>query len=274
MKKSPPLHNYPTPLWVCEALIEQYFPNLDSGDFVLEPSCGPGRFLRAIPAHVPAMGVEIDPALAEQARIETGRLVVTGDFCSVALDVQPTAVIGNPPFQVKLIEAFLDRAHSLLRDGGRLGFVLPAYFFQTSSRVAGYRKSWSIEQTMIPRDIYQGLSLPLVFALFSKDRRRTLVGFALYTQAVDLRGMTAEYQDLAMTGAKGRSAWRSVVEAALRSLGGEASLEDLYQAVQGRRPSGTAFWREKIRQMAQRHCVRVGRGRYALPRQHELVLAA
>lgn len=268
------IDDYPTPLWVCEALIERFFPELDADDLVVEPSCGRGRFLQSIPAHVPAMGVEIDPVLAEEARVETGRQIITGDFRTVALDMRPTAIIGNPPFRVSLIESFLERAHMLLPYEGRFGMLLPAYFFQTAARVEEYAKSWSIEQTMIPRDTYRGLRLPLVFALFSKSRRRTLVGFALYPETVAVRLLAAEYQEIAGAGAGGRSAWRSVVEAALRSLGGEASLEDLYRAVQGRRPTGTAFWKEKIRQMVQRHCVRVGRGRYALSKQGDLVLAA
>ncbi len=266
--------NYPTPLWVCEALIEEYFPDLDSGDFVLEPSCGPGRFLRALPAHVPAMGVEIDPHLAETARVCTGRQIITGDFRTVPLNVRPTAIIGNPPFQVGLIEAFLDRAHTLLPEGGRLGFILPAYFFQTASRVTGYAKSWSIEQTMIPRDIYKQLRLPLVFALFSKNKRHTLVGFALYPQVAAVRGMADEYQHLARAGTHGKSAWRSVVESALQAMGGEATLEAIYQVVQGKRPTTNRFWKEQIRKVAQKHCVRVDRGRYALSRQNEMELAA
>jgi hypothetical protein len=266
--------DYPTPLWVCEALIERFFPDLDDEDFVVEPSCGPGRFLQAIPANVPAMGVEIDPVRAEEARRNTGRPIITGDFRTVPLDVRPTAIITNPPFRVRLIESFLERAHALLPHEGRLGMLLPAYFFQTAARVAEYARSWSIEQTMIPRDIYHGIRLPLVFALFSKSHRRTLVGFALYSELVAVRHLAEEYQELARAGAGGRSAWRSVFEGALRSLGGEASLEELYRVVQGRRPTATAFWKEKIRQMAQRHGVRVGRGRYALSRQDELVLAA
>lgn len=47
---------------------------------VLEPSAGDGRFLMAVPDHVPAFGVEIDPALAPIAARNSGRQVIQGDF--------------------------------------------------------------------------------------------------------------------------------------------------------------------------------------------------
>jgi predicted RNA methylase len=59
------LCQYFTPLWVAEQLLEQHFPRLTEHDNVMEPCCGSGTFLQAIPAHVPAFGVEIDRAVAE-----------------------------------------------------------------------------------------------------------------------------------------------------------------------------------------------------------------
>jgi type I restriction-modification system DNA methylase subunit len=55
---------YMTPDWAAEALVDRYFSDLGESDLVLEPSCGRGAFLRALPAHVQALGVEIDPNLA------------------------------------------------------------------------------------------------------------------------------------------------------------------------------------------------------------------
>lgn len=57
-----------TPERLAEAIVRRYFGDLSERDVVLEPSCGPGAFLRAIPASTRAIGVEIDPALAEEAR--------------------------------------------------------------------------------------------------------------------------------------------------------------------------------------------------------------
>lgn len=259
------LGQYPTPVWVAEALLERHFADLETTDCVIEPSCGPGAFLAAVPGHVPAVGVEIDARIAEQARHNTGRTVLTGDFCSVRLEVSPTAIIGNPPFNMQVVDRFLDRAHRLLPDGGRCGFILPAYAFQTAARVAAYAERWSLMQEMIPRNIYPGLSLPLVFAMFSKDRRRTMVGFALYREAADMQGLAKPYRGILAAGAG--PVWLLAVEEALRRLGGEADVQTLYAEIEGNRPTRTQFWKEQIRRTLRRYgqrFVALGGGRYQL----------
>ncbi len=239
------LGQFPTPVWFAERVVEKYFPTLDRSDLVLEPSCGAGAFLHALPAHVPALGVEWDPQFADQARRETGRRVITGDFRAVAIDVQPTAIVGNPPFKLDLIEDFLSRAHQLLPDGGRCGFILPAYTFQTAARVCRLAERWSIAQDLIPRNVFHRLSVPLVFAMFSKDRQRTLIGFALYQDAHDVLQMPAEYRDALAAGA---GVWRRLLLVALRRLGGRARLAEIYAEVEGKRPGNGQWWREKVRQ--------------------------
>lgn len=265
MSQQKDLGQYPTPVWVAEALVERHFGDLDRHDLVLEPSCGLGAFLSAIPEHVPGMGVEIDARMAALARQHTARTIVEGDFCSVPLDVQPTLILGNPPFKLGLIDRFLDRAHTLLPEGGRVGFILPAYAFQTAARVAGYNDRWSLMQEMIPRNIYPGLKLPLVFAMFSKDRRRTLVGFALYRETADVNGLADPYRKALAAG--GGPVWVTVVETALRQMGGRAKVSDLYATIEGKRPTQTQFWKEKIRQTLRRYGDRFraeGQGVYAL----------
>jgi hypothetical protein len=239
------LGQFPTPVWFAEAIVARYFPALDRGDLVLEPSCGAGAFLHALPAHVPAVGIEWDAGLADQARRETGRRVITGDFRHCILDVQPTAIIGNPPFKVELIEGFIARAHELLPAGGRVGFVLPAYAFQSASSVVRYAERWSIRQDAIPRNVFPRLSVPLVFAMFSKDCERALVGFALYREAFDVLRMPAEYREALATGA---GIWRRLVLVALRRLGGRARLPEIYAELEGKRPGAGQWWREKVRQ--------------------------
>src|SRR3546814_16205788 len=86
-----------TPLYAAERLVERHFPDLGAKDLVLEPSCGIGAFLRAIPATTSAIGVEIDPERAAIARKRSGRPVITGDFCSVHIYARPTAILGTPP---------------------------------------------------------------------------------------------------------------------------------------------------------------------------------
>lgn len=257
------LDQFFSPAWLAAGIVEHYFPALNSADHVLEPSCGNGRILQAIPAHVPATGIEIDAALAVQARANTGRNVITGDYRTVSLDFQPTAIIGNPPFDVAMIEALMQRAHGWLPEGGQMGLILPAYMFQTAARVAGYADHWSIRQDIIPRNVFPGLSKPLVFAVFSKDAARTLVGFAFFHEAAAVQQLPARFRQL-FAEATG-SVWQRVVSAALEALGGEASLEAIYCLVEGNRPTLTPHWREKIRQVCRADFRRVDRGRYALP---------
>ncbi|CAJ6619852.1 putative adenine-specific DNA methyltransferase [Burkholderia pseudomallei] len=258
------LGQYPTRVWVAEAIVELFFSDLSSEDCVIEPACGPGAFLGAVPPHVPAIGVELDATIAEVARKETGRHVIVGDFRSVPLDHNPTVILGNPPFKLGVIDGFLNRAHAMLPEGGRVGFILPAYAFQTAARVAAYADQWSLEQQFLPRNIYDGLSLPLVFARFSKDRRRTLVGFALYREVADVQKLRAPYRE-ALAAGHG-PVWARVVERALAQLGGEADLAQIYAEIEGKRPTRTQYWREQVRKVVRTHrwftCV--GAGRYAL----------
>lgn len=259
------LSQYLTPVWVAEALVERHFSNLSSSDLVIEPTCGRGAYLGAIPAYVPAMGVDIDPAMAEEARINTGRDVLVGDFRTVPLDVTPTVILGNPPFDLAVVDGILQRSHSLLPEGGRVGFLLPAYAFQTAARVARYADQWSLMQEMIPRNIYQGLRLPLVFALFVKEPHRKMIGFALYREASDVQQLPKEYRQAISAGSG--PVWLTAVRAVLEQLGGEADLHSIYSEFEGKRPTRTKFWREQIRKVLGQYVevfAVTGAGRYAL----------
>lgn len=250
MTLNPALHQWFTPRWVTEAIVERHLADLTSSDTVLEPSCGDGRFLLAIPEHVDAIGVEIDPAVADAARLATGRDIITGDFLTAEIPRPVTHVVGNPPFDAATIHGFLDRAHGLLPDGGTCGLLLPAYVLQTSSKVMSMNRRWSISQELMPRNIFPRLHLPLVFAMFRKDRARTLVGFFLYREAADVRAMPKATRETLATDALRGSVWRRAVRAAFDAIGtARATLADLYAAVE--RPSENQFWREKVRQVLQ-----------------------
>lgn len=252
-----------TPIWAAEALYEEHFSDLGPDDVVLEPSAGPGHFLAAIPEEVPAFGVEIDPVLAEQARRRTGRQVLTGDFRTVEITMQPTAIIGNPPFSAGVFQGFLDRAHRLLPEGGRMGLIVPAHVFQTPSRVTRFMESWSMQPQFIPRTLFPGLKFPLVFCVFTRDRRRMLVGGALFREAHAIENMPEHYAETLKKGPG--SVWVEVVRQALEALGGEASLGAVYEEIAPRRPTATNWWKEKVRQILQKRFIRTGEGRYALP---------
>jgi adenine-specific DNA-methyltransferase len=261
------LHQWFTPRWVCESIVDRYFSRLDLADLVLEPACGDGRFLQALPDEVNAIGVEIDPQLAQLAREATGRQIITGDFLTADIPGPVTHVIGNPPFEARLIHAMLDRAHGLLVDGGSCGLLLPAYVLQTSSKVVQLNQRWSISQELMPRNIFPRLKLPLVFAMFRKERLRTLVGFFLYHETADVAAMPRDVRD-ALHGLGKGSVWRRAVRAAFDRCGSaQASLENLYAAIE--RPSPNQFWREKVRQVLQTYPEfrRAGAGTWAI--RHE-----
>lgn len=259
------LSYYPTPQWFAEAIVARYFPDLDETDSVLEPACGDGRFLRAIPAHVPAIGIELDPTLAQVARDRTGRHIITGDALTVPLKLAVTAVIGNPPFSMSFFEGLLARVFPVLPEGGKVGMIAPAAFFQTSRTLVRLARQWSLQQDLIPRDLFHRLSFPLCFVLLRKERRRTLIGFAFYHDVAAVRDLPAATRAMLANAPLGQgSVWRTVVTDALRSLGGAGSLDAIYDVVAGRRPTQNRHWKEKVRQTLGLHFTRVAKGRYQL----------
>lgn len=251
-----------TPTWAAELLIEDSFPSLNEHDTVLEPTCGPGSFLGCIPKCVPAFGVEIDPDLARRARERTGRTVLIGDIRTIQLPQHPTVIIGNLPFIASLVDRFLARAHTWLPEGGRMGLILPAYLLSIPERVLRISEQWSLHQRMIPRTLFPRIRLPLTWTLFTKEGQKRLFGFLLYPETQAERSLPPRHRKHLRHGTG--PVWRNVVLNALRTLGGEASLKDIYQEVEGARPTQNRWWREKIRQVLQTHCLRVAPGRYRL----------
>ena len=81
------LSQYPTPAWAAAAIVRKKHGNLTARDYVVEPTCGRGRFLQAIPSYVPAVGYEIDPVEAQLARDLTGRRVITGDIFDAVFEL-------------------------------------------------------------------------------------------------------------------------------------------------------------------------------------------
>lgn len=255
-----------TPAWAAEAIIDQKFSWLAPGDRVIEPSCGDGAFLCALPSTVEAVGVEIDRRLARLAAASSGRRVIVGDFLQVALEDlgKVRAIVGNPPFRADLIASFLKRSAELLEDGGQAGFILPAYVMQTSSKVDLLSTHFSIQQELLPRNLFPRLKLPLIFATFTKERQRKLHGFLLYREANEIANVEKRWRDMLRTQRDTRGSWYLVVREALLALGGEADLESVYRAIEPRRPTVNAHWREKVRQVLQHPArfARTGPGRY------------
>lgn len=268
-QRNPELGQWFTPAWAAEGIIDQEFSWLKPGHTVVEPSCGDGAFLCAIPQGVRAVGVEIDPVQAALARRHSGREILVGDFTSVPLAHlgQVHAVIGNPPFQSDLVASFLTRCHEILEEGGTAGFILPAYILQTSSKVETFAQQFSIQQQLLPRNLFPGLKLPLVFAKFVKEEHRQLFGFLLYEQAQEIRRMAADTRKALEETRVSGSVWRHVLVDTLQALGGAAPLQAIYDRMQGKRPTANAKWKEKVRQTLGRHpevFLRTGQGLYSL----------
>jgi len=239
------LSQFMTPAWIAEAIVEHALPKFEDNAVVIEPSCGIGRFLNALPKQYRNIGVEIDPDLARKAR-EQGHEVILGDYREVDLPVSKVnAVIGNPPFKLDVFEGFLARSHSLLDDGGQVIMLLPAYIFQTAGNVVRFNRSWSISQEMIPRNVFPGLRLPLMLARFTRDPQPSLSGLIFYHEAAAVADMPVIYRTALQ---EGRSGWEAVVRAAIGNLGGNATLDQIYSEIKPRRPTKTKFWREKVRQ--------------------------
>jgi site-specific DNA-methyltransferase (adenine-specific) len=258
------LDQYFTPTWAAELLVKRHFPELRPGDVVTEPSCGDGRFLMAIPENVDAYGVEIDPDMASLAVANSGREVIVGDFCTVDLPRRPTVVIGNPPFQASLVDSFLDRCYEQLEYEGRVGFLLPVYMFQTAGTVMRYSRRWSLAQELVPRNLFERITKPLMFATFTKERKTVMSGLFLYREVHALESLKREFRELFVGNGSKAGVWRETVYAALRICGGQATLPQIYACIENNRPTDNPHWREKIRQIAGAHFERVKPGEYKL----------
>ncbi|MAM83258.1 MAG: SAM-dependent methyltransferase [Acidobacteria bacterium] len=249
-----------TPFWAAEELMAHALEE-KKAHFVLEPSCGSGSFLTAIPSDLDALGVEIDPVAAEKARTNSQRRVIIGNFKTVDLEgFEPDLVIGNPPFDVATISAFVDRAGRILPDDGMIAMILPAYAFQTPSRVTEWMDAYSLDIDALPRTLFPGLSKPLVWARFRKTAQRLHRGLLLFR-----RTRAIEEADKNVKGALGAAGtWRNAVDQALRSVGGKAHLRTIYDRIDPQRRA-SEHWQPKVRQTLQRGFTSLGNGVWALP---------
>lgn len=259
------LSQYMTPEWAAVELLDELYPDLGRGDVVLEPSCGTGAWLKAVDSSIEAVGVEIDPVLAAQAEENSGRRVICGDFRTVPIDFEPTLIVGNPPYRLQLLEQFIDRAYKLLPANGRMGFLLSSHMIQTPSTVLRWAERWSLDQRIIPRTLFPRSIRPLVFVMFTKNGRRLMGGFALYQQAADVNNFSQGAKLLLIHGKPRKDCWRSVVDWALRKLGGKATCQELYSVIATNRISPNPWWKEKVRQTLQRYFRTIERGVWALP---------
>ncbi|AXK44125.1 class I SAM-dependent methyltransferase [Erythrobacter aureus] len=253
-----------TPFWVAEELVDDALRGIGHSCSVIEPSCGTGAFLTAIPKSCGALGIDIDPSVVPAAIANSGREVLVGDFRTIDLQGREAEVIlGNPPFEMDVVDGFLDRAHEMLPEDGLVAMVLPAYAFQTPSRVSNWMERFSIDVNMIPRTLFPGLSKPLVWAKYIKQSQRRFSGLMLFAETRQIENMRPAIREaLARPGT-----WREAVAIALHSLGGQASVQAIYDAIAPER-TRTDHWKPKIRQTLQRGFRSLGNGRWELPREY------
>lgn len=254
----PTLDQHFTPFWAAEELVADALRQMGSVA-VVEPSCGTGSFLAAIPRNCPAFGVDIDPRVIPAAIANSGREVLLGDFRTVDLgERQAELVIGNPPFETEIIDGFLDRAHAILPDGGLVAMILPASVFG-SNRVTRWGGRFSLDVNIIPRRLFGRIRDPLVWAKLRKGAPRTFLGLMLFAEQRDIEEMRpAIRRALERPGT-----WRSAVRMALEALGGEAALGSIYDMILPERRV-SRHWQPKVRQILQLHHRPIERGRWAL----------
>jgi hypothetical protein len=216
----------------------------------MEPTCGDGRMLQAIPDHVPAFGCEIDPELAKAAADRTGRQVIVGDVLTADIPERFDFVFGNPPFKSSFLHKLLVRIEDRMADGCRCGLILPAYFLQTTTTVLRWNKVWTIHPELLPRTLFPRAQLPLVFTLFTKDPVPVLKGMRLYVEANSIEDLKQEFRDEME---RGRGLWQPIVRTALARLKGRVHLSEIYELVGKNRPSKNPWWKEKVRQTLQRN---------------------
>lgn len=256
----PSLSQWFTPFWVAEELVDDALRGMGRAN-VLEPSCGTGAFLAAVPRSNRAMGIDLDPRVVAAAVANSGREVLVGDFRTHDLGgFRPEVIVGNPPFEMDVVNGFLDRAHEILPEDGLIAMVLPAYAFQTPSQVTRWMDMFSIDVSMIPRTLFPGLSKPLVWAKCVKTTTRRFTGMMLFAETRAIENMRPDVR----RALEGPGTWREAVSAALRSLGGEGSVSSIYDAMAPERRR-TDHWKPKVRQTLQRGFHPLGEGRWSLP---------
>ena len=120
------LQYYPTPLRVCDRLIDDLY--IEDHYKILEPSCGCGRIMGAIQKknkNARIYGIEAHSGRADTAR-EKGYSVLTGNFLEMPPRPIYDLIVMNPPFYGTHYADHVKHALSFLKDGGTLKSILPA----------------------------------------------------------------------------------------------------------------------------------------------------
>ncbi|MDH5723385.1 MAG: DUF4942 domain-containing protein [Alphaproteobacteria bacterium] len=118
------LQYYPTPFKIVDIILNNYC-YIKPGDFVLEPSCGDGRFLDGIRArNGNVLGIEYDKGRVEVCRLK-GHNILHANFLETLPEEKYDKVVMNPPFYGKHYAKHVEHAFKFLKQGGTLVAILP-----------------------------------------------------------------------------------------------------------------------------------------------------
>lgn len=131
---------YPTTQALATQLLDEV--NIQEGETCLEPSAGMGGLADQMPK-TSTTCVEISPLHCRVLEAK-GHTVIEGDFLQWAQETRQRfdVVVMNPPYSEGRAVAHLNAAAALVKEGGRLGAILPAGM-DKKSVLPGWDCSWS-----------------------------------------------------------------------------------------------------------------------------------
>lgn len=80
----------------------------------------------------------------------------------------------------------------------------------------------------------------------------------------DILSLAKKYRTMFLGNSSVTHLWGTVIDEALVSLGGKATLHQIYAEVEGRRPTKTVHWKAQIRKVLRKFYRRVAEATYAL----------
>lgn len=136
-------------------------------------------------------------------------------------------------------------------DGGQVGLILPAHRLSHARPMQDIMEQWSVSQDLLPKTLFPGVTWPVVFAMFVKEQVRRFRGFFLFDECTAVGRAPENVRMVLVKGARRKGVWRAVIEEAIKSLGGKASLDQIYSYIQGRKPKPIPTWQATIRRELQ-----------------------
>lgn len=122
---------------------------LEPHDIVLEPSAGSGRLIQAAYAQgASVIAVEIDPEICAELEIifDPAKVKIEcADFMQwVNVDIDPTAILMNPPFSGNQDIKHIRRAWGMLAKGGRLVAIMSSHASFANDRESVEFRQWAL----------------------------------------------------------------------------------------------------------------------------------